>query len=476
MIPRSWPSAAAATGAPSAAFRALVALLFVLVAAACGAPVPPTAPVAPRVAPARTAAAAPRAGAIRAGTSGDYPPLSKWSGEKPEGFAPALLEAFAQSDGHDVAWTRFKWPDLVADVRAGRFDVAADGITVRPERSIAGRFTVPIARGGAVLLVRRPAWAGAPSALAKNGADTTVTARAALAPFDRAEFRVVVNRGGHLERVARSLFRAATVTTLPENSAVRDALANGQADAVMTNTFEAPRWAEGLTGIERIGPLTNDTTALWVGAEREELAERLDSWLLAEEESGRLGALRSSLLGPGGGGPSARAIDALLAATAERLALMPFVAAAKLRAKKAVEDTKQEERVIAAGTNAVAKAAVARGAAPPPRERIVAFFRAQIEAAKAVQARISPPVTPAAPGSATATPDAPAFTLEELRDAIARITARMAFLLVRVAPSPPAGASARAAVMARARADLADTQLDAAQIDALATTLAALTE
>ncbi len=61
----------------------------------------------------------------------------------------------------DVVWTRFKWPELIADLRAGQFDVAADGITVRPERSVAGRFTVPIARGGAVLLLRRPSWAGA---------------------------------------------------------------------------------------------------------------------------------------------------------------------------------------------------------------------------------------------------------------------------------------------------------------------------
>jgi hypothetical protein len=32
----------------------------------------------------------------------------------------------------------------------------------------------------------------------------------------------------------------------------------------ITNTFEAPRWAEGIEGVERIGPLTRDVVALYV--------------------------------------------------------------------------------------------------------------------------------------------------------------------------------------------------------------------
>lgn len=444
--------------------RSWLVAIVVLCSFACRAPAAPTAPTTPGIGPARVAVV-PRAGAIRAGTSGDYPPLSRWVGERPEGFAPALLEAFAGSGRHDVVWTRFKWPELVADLRGGRFDVAADGITVRPERSVAGRFTVPIARGGAVLLLRRPPWAASGPGTAASSNDGTVgEALAALRALDRPELRVVVNRGGHLERVTRSLFLSAKVTAIAENSAVREALARGDADAALTNTFEAPRWAEGLAGVERLGPLTRDTTALWVAADREELAERLDSWLLAEEESGRLGALRTGALGPGGGGPSARPVDALLAATAERLALMPIVFATKQRANKPIEDARQEDRVIAAGTNAVAKAAVARGVAPPPRERVVAFFRAQIEAAKVVQVAV------------TAPPDAPTFTLDELRDATARITARMAFLLVRVPSSRATGAAGRAAVMSLARAELADTRLDAAHVDALASTLAAFIE
>ena len=110
------------------ATRALVALFGFLLFVAC-APPPPALPK-------------PTATALRAGTSGDYAPLSIWTGDRVEGFAPALVTAFAKSERQEVAWTRFRWPGLTDDLRAGRFDLAADGITVRSERSIVGRFTV----------------------------------------------------------------------------------------------------------------------------------------------------------------------------------------------------------------------------------------------------------------------------------------------------------------------------------------------
>jgi cyclohexadienyl dehydratase len=385
----------------------------------------------------------PTSRALRAGTSGDYPPLSIWKDDRVEGFAPALVIAFASAEKMEVGWTRFGWPTLSDDLRTGRFDLAADGITVRPERSIGGRFSVPIARGGAVLLVRRATASAMPME---------------LSAIDRPGLRVVVNQGGHLERVARSLLHAAEIRAIADNDAVRAAFARGEADAAMTNTFEAPRWAAEAPGVEQVGPLTQDVTAIWLRADRADVADRLDAWLLDEEESGRLAALRTRWLGPGAGPRAGSPVSAILAATAERLALMPFVAAAKQRAAKAVEDTAQEERVLAASANAVASAASLRGVLPPRRELVDAFFRAQIEAAKSVQQHTASP------------PAAPTFSLDdELRPAIARISARMASLVVRV----PRGTQ-RAAVVAEARVDLSSSGLDAEQIDQLGAAIAAL--
>ncbi|MDB5220783.1 MAG: Cyclohexadienyl dehydratase [Myxococcaceae bacterium] len=430
---------------------ASIALLCVLVA--CGRPAP-TPPAASSASSASVATPVASHAPLRAGTSGDYPPLSIWKNDRVEGFAPALVAAFASAEKTELGWTRFRWPGLAEDLRADRFDLAADGITVRPERSIGGRFSVPIARGGAVLLVRRRS-ASSPSTGSTGPAQDPL---AQLAAIDRPDLHVLVNQGGHLERVARSLLHAADIRAIADNDAVRAAFARGEADAAMTNTFEAPRWAAEAPGVEQLGPLTQDVTAIWLRADRGELGDRLDTWLLDEEESGRLAALRSRWLGPDAGVRAASPVSALLAATEERLALMPFVAAAKQRAGKAVEDVGQEERVLAASADAVTKAAALRGVTPPRRDHVDAFFRAQIEAAKAVQRR-------AAPGSTTAI-----FSLDDdLRPAIARISARMATLVVRV----PRGAQ-RAAVLTEARVDLASTGLDAEQIEGLASAIAGL--
>jgi cyclohexadienyl dehydratase len=400
--------------------RRLVALALVVLAA-CGAP-----------------ARAP----IHAGTSGTYPPLSAWDGARPEGLAPAILAAFAESQRTSVAWTRFTWPVLATEMHAGAFDLAADGITVRPDRSIAGRFTVPIARGGAVLLTRSAVMGATPREIVDG--------------LRRPGLRVVVNAGGYLEGVARRLLAGAEIRAIPDNAAVREAFARGDADAAMTNTFEAPRWSAGLADVQAVGPLTSDVTAFWLRADRSDLAEALDAWLLDAEASGRLEELRAKWLGAAGGGPVARPVDALLAATAERLALMPLVAAAKKAAGEGVEQTAQEERVLASAEAAVARAAAARGAPAPGHEKVVAFFRAEIEAAKHVQERA------AVPAGAAPSLD------RELRPAIARITARMAFLLVRVPP----GVS-RDDVTTRARLDLADLPIGADDVERIAGAIAA---
>ena len=49
---------------------------------------------------------------------------------------------------------RFRWPELTSDLIAGRFDLAMGGVTMRPERAVAGSFTRPVAVAGAVVLAR----------------------------------------------------------------------------------------------------------------------------------------------------------------------------------------------------------------------------------------------------------------------------------------------------------------------------------
>jgi cyclohexadienyl dehydratase len=408
---------------------------------------------APPPSPARIAVAEPSeapARALRVGTSADYPPFSEERDGRLVGFSAELMSGFAASLGRPVEWVRFRWPELVSDLEAGRFDLADGGISVRPERSIAARYSLPLTSTGAILLLRRPAWASARGLAGVRSNDRW----AALRELDRPAFRVAVNQGGHLERLARAHFQRAQIEAIPGNE-VRAALALGRADAVLTNTIEAPLWSAGLAGIESLGPFTRDPVAVLLGADASELAGQLDGWLLAQEQSGALGALRARYLGADAAAErTTEPVAALLAATAERLALMPMVAEAKRRQGKPVDDPAQESRVLESARVQLQEAARQATRPAPDDAAVEAFWQAQFTAAKALQRRAS-------------TASSRAYSLEtDLRPALARIGTKIAWLLVRM----PGGLQA-ADVRSRARVELADSGLHAGSIDRIADAL-----
>jgi chorismate mutase len=175
-----------------------------------------------------------------------------------------------------------------------------------------------------------------------------------------------------------------------------------------------------------LGPLSRDRKAYLWGIENVELARRLDAWILARERDGTLAELRTEHLGPTR--PAvATPLGALLAAIDERLDLMPAVASAKRREGSVVRAPEREQKVLTAAMASTSAAAAQAETAPLPELRVRALFRAQIEAAIAVQQAVL---------SAPADPSAPSLDLEtELRPALLRIGDRIAWLLVRL-PGP----------------------------------------
>jgi len=340
---------------------------------------------------------------LRVGTSGDYAPFSTGRGAGARGFDVDVARAFAAERGLDLEVVGFRWPELVADLRAGRFDVAMSGITVRPERSAAGRFSVAVAESGAVALVRDPAL------------------YASLDALDEPDVRIGVNEGGHLERAASARFPRATLIAIPRNAAVKRAFTAGLVDAVVSDTLEAPAWLEGAPGAEALAPFTRDRKAYLVRADRAELAAELDAWILAREADGTLARLRAKHLGQPGP-PTATPLAALVAAIDERLALMPLVAGAKQRMALPVEVPTREREVLERGVAAIREAAHAGGRTAPPDETSRALFGALVLAAKDVQR---------APRAFE--PDEADLDLDEdLRPALLRIGERIAWLALRL--------------------------------------------
>lgn len=353
---------------------------------------------------------------LRVATSGDYAPFSVWqSGEvEPQGFSTDVARAYARDRGQRIEWIRFRWPELAAEIEAGRFDLALSGITIRPDRSLAGRFSLPLTRTGAVALV------GAQSPL-RTPMD-----------LDRPGIRIAVNRGGHLERVARTLFPNARVEAVADNAGVPERLASARADAVLTDDLEAPHWQALLPGSRAIGPFTRDRKAAYFPAGHPERVREFDRWLLRVERSGELARLRRRH-----GLDDARTaapLPALLASLDERLSLMPAVARAKQVLALPIEDRAQEERVHVAAGESVAAAAREFAVEAPPPVALRRFIDATLHAARFLQERELAELdhTPPSPGDALL-PDAASARSEldtRVRPAIAAISERIAWLLI----------------------------------------------
>jgi cyclohexadienyl dehydratase len=373
---------------PNAAARSAAALLALLVAAAA----------ASEDAPKR----------LRVGTSGDYAPFSRAvKGERApfDGFDAAVARRYAADRGLELEFVSFRWPALLHDLEAGRFDVAMSGITLRPDRSAAGSFSVPVVEAGAVALVAD-----------RERFDS-------LDSLDRERIRIAVNAGGYLEGVARTRFPKATILALRENDGVPRALAEQAVDAVVTDTVEATVWEQQLPKALRLGPFTRDRKAYLVAPAAAERAADLDAWLLEREADGTLATLRSEALGPGPWQRTADPLPALVAALDERLSLMPWVGTAKRRDGLPLEDPDREGVVLEEAVEALLAEAHARKLVPPPVLLVRRFFRAQLEAAKQVQ-------WDALRDPAFEAPESLPDLDTALRPAISRIGARIARLLL----------------------------------------------
>ncbi len=366
---------------------------------------------------------------LRVGSSGDYPPFSHADGEGAlAGFDVEAARRFAEDSARQVELVPFAWPTLLDDLTAGRFDIAMSGMTLRADRALHVAYSRPYAVTGAVVVVRRERAAELHS----------------LAAVDRAEVRIAVNRGGHLERVSRERFAQAQLIAIDDNTTLLPMLLTGAVDAAVSEEFEARTWPSDRIVV--LGPFTRDRKAYAVAPQHAELLEAVNDWLAAREDDGWLAAQRSRWLSPAAAATAEQACFEAIGATIDiRLQLMPYVAAAKRAAKQPVEDRQQEERVIER-----ARAWADEDGLGP--DGAAALFRQLIEAAKQIQ-------------NVVAAPDASvgAADLELLRRAIASQSRQLVAEVARCRRflEPAESVAALAAVLRVGVPLLAQTDLDA---------------
>ncbi|MFM7734553.1 MAG: substrate-binding periplasmic protein, partial [Alphaproteobacteria bacterium] len=199
--------------------------------------------------------AAPRT--VRVGTSGDYPPYSASTGDGTlRGFDVESAQAWARDRGHRLELIAFRWPELESRLENGDFDVAMSGVTVRGDRLARSPMSSAVARTEAVLVTR----AGAPRFDPSKGGAGLV---------------VAVNRGGHMERVARASLPRADIRPNDDNRSLADLLARGAVDAVVVDAAELASFYPDPEG--QMPPiaavLSRDRKAWWVSRKDPALAD-----------------------------------------------------------------------------------------------------------------------------------------------------------------------------------------------------------
>lgn len=267
---------------------------------------------------------------LRVATSGDYPPFSAATTYGAiVGFDTDVAARFARDTGRGMYFVPLRWPRLREDADAGTFDVAMSGVTVRADRLPHMLFSRPYAVTGAVVAVQR-----------ERAAEL-----ATLERIDRPGIRIAVNRGGHLERVARQRFRYAEILTVDDNRTLADRVLRGEVDGAVSEQLEVASWPVDTFAV--VGPFTRDRKAYAVTPDRAELLRQLNAWLAARELDGWLNEQRRHWLPRTAVWSADEAcFEAIASAIDLRMLLMPQVAVAKRQRNLPVDDPVQEEKVL----------------------------------------------------------------------------------------------------------------------------------
>ena len=298
-------------------------------------------------------------GVLRVGTTGDYKPFSVRVGNGEFiGLDIALAADLAKSLGVKLQLVPTTWGALMSDLGDDRFDVAMGGVSVSLERQKKAWFSLPYLRDGKTPIARC------------EDASKYQT----LANIDRSDVRLIVNPGGTNERFARAQVPHATLTVSPDNVAIFDRIAAGEADVMITDAIEArlqQRLHPKLCAIHPEAPFDFSEKAVLLPRDAA-LKAYVDQWLRQAIESGAFARANEQWLAYPWGIESLRAlIDA-------RLLLAPDVAQFKWNHHLPIEDLPREAEVIAALGHRASDLGV-------PQSWAEAFFRAQIEASKTAQ-------------------------------------------------------------------------------------------
>jgi cyclohexadienyl dehydratase len=174
-------------------------------------------------------------GRLTVGTTGDYPPLTLWlepydHNLGPTGFSIAAVQVIAAEMNLELDYVPTTWPTLSKDLQSGRFHLGIGGISASAARAQNFLLSLPLLVDGKVPLVRC------------EHVDRYTT----LEAINKPSCRVVENKGGTNQEFATQWLPHSQLAVKYDNKMPFEALANGEADVMITDAIEA-RYRAGLS-------------------------------------------------------------------------------------------------------------------------------------------------------------------------------------------------------------------------------------
>lgn len=169
-------------------------------------------------------------GYILVGTTGDYKPFTYYDQQTGEyiGHDIEAAEILAKALGVEVRFVKTTWPTLMADLLAGKFDIAMGGITRTFDRQKKAHFSHGYITFGKSPLIRI----------------TDKDKYLSLADIDKTGVTIGVNPGGTNEKFVRAKINNANIVVVKNNLEIPGMVASGKVDVMITDSVEALRYAK----------------------------------------------------------------------------------------------------------------------------------------------------------------------------------------------------------------------------------------
>jgi polar amino acid transport system substrate-binding protein len=228
-----------------------------------------------------------KAGELRVGTSGDFPPLTMRdkSGEL-MGLEVDMVRALASTMNLKVSFKQIPFAELIPAVERGDVDLALAGMTITPERNARVAFAGPYLISGNTLLTRKRELAEASDP----------------AQLDDPNLTLVAVEASTSARFVHAHMPKVKLVTVPDNESGVKAVVDGKADGMVADlqVLTVARWRHpDVELFVRYGPFTTEPLGIALPADAPLYQNLVTNYLNTLEETGELAQLKAKWLGDG---------------------------------------------------------------------------------------------------------------------------------------------------------------------------------